>query len=334
MAKKQGLAVRSKIVSSIAVLAAFFGPFAYAPSFAQTSAPASTLSQALLKPSPSPADTIPIPPARGTLYRVTRDGNTAYLFGTIHIGLPSFYPLEPRVTEALAKASKLAVELDVRDSGAFQSALQKHGFYRDGETLSDHLSADTLAQLRKALPEYGMTPEQVVRMKPWLVANYLQALDLERHGYQRSEGIEFYLLSAAQAQTKPVFELESAELQLALFDGMPPQEQEQYLRESLRDLADGNALKKTKELIKAWSSADDKLYQNIVRESLNDKTLASEFTRRVLLDKRNPQMATKIEALLQQDKNVFVGIGLLHLLGEASVPALLQQRGYRVEKLY
>jgi uncharacterized protein YbaP (TraB family) len=55
---------------------------------------------------------------------------------------------------------------------------------------------------------------------------------------------------------------------------------------------------------------------------------------RTLLGKRNPEMAASIENIMKADRTAFVGVGLLHLLGEQGVPELLRQRGYQVEQIY
>lgn len=273
-------------------------------------------------------------PNRGTLYRVRHQGNTAYLFGTIHVGKPAFFPLEAEVTRALSLASKLVLEIDIRKSEPFQQALHKHGIYPVGETVANHLSPDTLAMLKLALQAAGIPFDDVRHMKPWLLANMLVGLDLERNGYQRSHGIEVFLLSLADKQTKDVRELESAEYQMSLFDSMSDVVQEQYLRETLAELGDGNALKKAQALIDAWANANGDAVEAFMRESLREKTTAGDFMQRVLLDKRNPEMASKIEELLREDETAFVGVGLLHMVGETGVPTLLRQRGYEVEKLY
>lgn len=273
-------------------------------------------------------------PNRGTLYRVRHQGNTTYLFGTIHVGKPAFFPLEDEVTRALSRASKLVLEIDIRKPEPFQRALHKHGLYPVGETVERHLSADTLMRLRQALQEFDIAFDDVRHMKPWLLANMLVGLDLERNGYQRSHGIEVFLLSLADKQAKDVHELESAEYQMSLFDSMPDAMQEQYLRENLAELGDGNALKKAQALIDAWANANGEAVEAFMRESLGEKSASSEFTHRVLLEKRNPEMASKIEALLRNEETTFVGVGLLHMVGETGVPTLLRQRGYEVEKLY
>lgn len=274
------------------------------------------------------------PPQRGTLYRVRHHGNTSWLFGTIHVGMPAFFPLEAQVTQALSRATKLVLEIDIRDSRPFKAALQKHGFYANEDTLERHLSADTLAQLRPALQRFDMPFEQVSRMKPWLLANMLTGLDLARNGYHYANGVEHFLLSFTGGAPKTVEELESAEYQMSLFDSMTDAVQEQYLREHLAELGDGDALKKAVALIDAWASADGNVLEQLWHESLQEKTASAEFTHRVLLGKRNPEMADKIEALLKNDESTFVGVGLLHLMGETGVPRLLRQRGYEVEKLY
>jgi len=280
------------------------------------------------------ADAQATAPRRGTLYRVSHQGNTSYLFGTIHVGKSAFYPLEAEVTHALSRAAKLVLEIDVRDSAPFQAALYKHGMYAHGDTVDRHLSADSLNHLRQALQNFNLRFDQVERMKPWLLANMLIGLALERHGYRRSQGIETFLLAQADKQAKAVGELESAEYQMALFDSMPDAMQEQYLRENLAELGDGQAIRKAQALIDAWAGANGEALEALLQESLQEKTVSSEFTRSVLLDRRNPEMASKIEALLKAGETTFVGVGLLHLVGETGVPGLLRQKGYEVEKLY
>ncbi|HEY0847673.1 MAG TPA: TraB/GumN family protein [Noviherbaspirillum sp.] len=273
-------------------------------------------------------------PQRGTLYRVRHQGSTTYLFGTIHVGKPAFFPLGPEVTGALSRASKLVLEIDIRNNAPFQTALQKHGIYPDDDTIDRHISAETLALLREALQRAGIDYARVRHMKPWLIANMLVGVDLEQRGYQRRHGTEVFLLSLADRETKAVQELETAEYQMSLFDSMSDRMQEQYLRENLAELRDGVAIRKAQALIDAWANANGDALEGLMRESLQERTISSEFMHRVLLDKRNPEMAGKIEDLLRNEETTFVGVGLMHMIGETSVPTLLRQRGYEVEKLY
>ena len=45
---------------------------------------------------------------RGALFKVSGHGHMMYLFGTIHMGLPEFFPLDESVTRALAASTTLA----------------------------------------------------------------------------------------------------------------------------------------------------------------------------------------------------------------------------------
>jgi uncharacterized protein len=272
------------------------------------------------------------PLGRGALYRVRHNRNTAWLFGTVHVGMPGFAPLGPEVYTALAQARRLVLELDVRNEAPLQVALERHGLYADGEHVAQHIAPATLARLDQTLAQRGMPLERVARMKPWLLANLLLSLDLDRHGYRRQHGAEYLLLAAAP--DKPVAELESALYQMSLFDAMAPPLQEAYLRETLDALDSGQALNKARALIHAWADADRATLEKLWEESLAERSAMAEFMHTVLLDARNPAMADKIEALLREEGGSFVGVGLLHLIGDNGLPALLKRRGYTVEKVY
>jgi hypothetical protein len=270
----------------------------------------------------------------GALYRVRYHGNTSYLFGTIHVGKREFYPLGTEVMQAFSKASRVAFEIDLQDTAEIQSSLQKHGMYNAGDSLKNHLTPDTLAQLEQALKKDGLTSESVMQMKPWMVADVLMMAELARSGYDPKQGIEEYLLKIAAQQKKKIGGLETADFQFSLFNRLTDEEQGQFLKEVLDDNSDGKTRKDADELADAWYRADANELARLAREELSEKTVTAEFTQHVLLDLRNPGMADKIEGMLKHDKVTFVGVGLLHLVGKGSVPELLRQRGYVVDRLY
>jgi hypothetical protein len=275
----------------------------------------------------------PIPP-RGTLYRVRYQGHTSYLFGTIHIGRPDFFPLEAQATQALSEAGTLALELDLRDAAAMQDAVQKYGMYAGDDTVDKHLSAAGLQRLQAALTQSHIPFERVARMKTWMVANLLLVAALEQQGYRTDLSTESYLSAAATEQGKSIVALESADFQLSLFDSLTEKQQEQYLIDNLKDMQSGEMRKNTQELVDAWASANQKAFNHLLAEAQKDHTTSGKFFIQVLLGKRNPALADKIEAMLKDQKASFVGIGLLHLIGANGVPQLLAKRGYAVTKLY
>lgn len=273
-------------------------------------------------------------PLRGTLYRIDHHGRSSYLFGTIHVGQAAFYPLEPQVMRALHTADRLVLELDIRNTAAFQQAIVKHGLYPDGQTIATHLPANDLASLKAGLQRVDIPFDNVARMKPWMIANLLIVQTMERNGFPADEGLERYFLTIAEKEGKTVQELESADYQFALFDHLTDKQQQDYLAETLHDLADGSELEQNVELFDAWSRADSAKMLALKQMMLTDESVTSRFIEEILLNQRNPGMTDQIEALLNSDRKIFVAIGTLHLIGAGSVPDLLQQRGYRVTKIY
>ncbi|MFC7298497.1 TraB/GumN family protein [Herminiimonas aquatilis] len=273
-------------------------------------------------------------PQRGVLYRASYRGNTCYLFGTVHVGQAAFYPLEPQVTRALSAADKLVLEVDIRDTAMLQQSVMRHGIYPEGQSITQHLSNASLEKLKQALQVAGTPFDNVARMKPWMVTNLLIAQAMARAGYPTEQGIELYLLAVAKKENKLVQQLETADYQLSLFNGLSDAQQEEYLLENLAQLADGSAIKKGLALITAWQHADNRALQAALQELQSEQSTSAKFLQRVLLDERNPNMANKIETLLKTDKKSFVAVGALHLIGDKGVPELLRQRGYKVQKLY
>lgn len=273
------------------------------------------------------------PRNKSALFKVSRAGEVAYLFGTVHIGNASLYPLAAEVGGALAAADELVLELDTRDEAAFQLALTRHARYPAGETIAGHVSADTLARLRAALHAEGIALSNVDQLKPWLLANYLMGLELQRSGLQRTLGNESFLLEQVKARGTVVTGLESADYQLALFDTMSGEEAERYLREALDQLADGRSLRAAKASIAAWRSGDPAALDAMMADAVDGGSVMAEFTRRMILGKRNPEMAQGIERIMKPGKTAFVGVGLLHLLGDDGLPKLLAQRGFTVERV-
>jgi uncharacterized protein YbaP (TraB family) len=271
---------------------------------------------------------------QGGLFRISDRGRVAYLFGTVHMGTAAFFPLPPEVSRALGEARRVVVELDTRSNDAFLRALARHGRYPAGDDLRRHLSPPVLAALTDALHAQGISVASMAGDKPWLVANLLLSMELERKGYRRDHGVEAALLAAAHRHGAAVTELESADYQLALFDTMNAARAEDYLKETLDGLRDGSAVRRAQAVVEAWAAGDTRALDGLLIDATAGDSVNADFTRRVLLGRRNPEMADGIARLMRQGSVTFVGVGVLHLLGANGLPQLLAQRGYLVERVY
>jgi uncharacterized protein YbaP (TraB family) len=270
-------------------------------------------------------------PPHGALYKITLPGHTLYLFGTMHVGRADFFPLEPKVMHALKHASVLALELDPSRTDAIQSALRRYGI----ATESDGSMPAALKTRRDALLQhYGIGSGAMATMQPWLQATTLVVAEFTANGYQPRYSVDDYLLAQFKKTGKPVRQLESAESQLALLGGLSRSDQIQFLDDTITELEDPAGAQEAIAMANLWRDADSPGLAALLKKLGDDGTFSSRFTLDVLLKQRNPHLADGLADLLRENRNSFAAIGVLHLVGPDNVPALLQQRGYRVEQIY
>lgn len=271
-------------------------------------------------------------PKRGALFKISRAEHTLFLFGTIHVGQPDFYPLEAQVTTALTEASAVALELDPLNAAPLQQAVQQYGLYPAGA--AQKLPPPLQRRLSALLNKYHVPADAVAQMKPWMVAIALTLNEFAARGYQSGLAVDAYLSGFAQAQKKPLVELETAQDQLALFGKLSRGDQIRFLEDTMTEIENSVEAKKIAQLASLWRNADVAGLDRLALELARDPTFSGKFFQRTMLDGRNPALANGIEKLLVSEKNAFAGIGILHLVGAGSVPALLRQRGYTVQRIY
>jgi uncharacterized protein YbaP (TraB family) len=268
---------------------------------------------------------------RGALFKVTGKGHTMYLFGTMHVGLPEFYPLEPRITQALAEAPTLALEIDPgRAPESIARAMREYGMAAPGAAMPPALKA----RLARALRQSGLDPAAMAPLKPWLVAMVLGVREFAALGYRPDLAVDAHLAAQAHAGKTRVIELESAEIQMALFSSLSDADQLRYLDESITLIESGKHRAEMRLVVAAWRNADQAALDAIAARLESDTTFSGRFMREVLLDGRNGAMADKLLLLLEREDKAVAAIGVAHLLGKRGVPALMRARGVAVERVY
>ncbi|NHZ82763.1 TraB/GumN family protein [Massilia sp. CCM 8695] len=272
---------------------------------------------------------------RGALFKISGSGHTMYLFGTMHVGLPAFYPLEPRIATAVKEASALALEVDLlQDPAKLGAAMQAHALLAPGKPGFQDRSPAFRKRVEQALKKAKIDPAAVARFKPWLVATTLTLAEYASEGYQAELAVDIKLAQMARASKVPVIELESISAQFAMFDRLGVEEQWTFLEESVDMMESGKQRAEMHQIVDAWATADKAGLDAVAAKVENDTSVSGKFMQKILLDERNGPLADKLAALLvKQDKSV-AAIGVLHLIGKNSVPALLRTRGLTVERVY
>lgn len=281
------------------------------------------------------AEAPPVTQNRGALFKVQDASHTLYLFGTIHVGAPDFYPLEPTVTQALQQAGALALEIDPgADPRAAMRAVLKYGMEAPGSKVPSDCRQTLAPRLAPLLQKYGIAPEAVVPMKPWMLASVLAISEFSTLGYRSDLAVDNYLSQQAKARKIPLVELESMEGQMALFGTMSPADQCRFLEDGVASIEDQEQSQEAREIADAWRNADAAAFDKLAAKAATDPSFAAQFVQKVLLDGRNPALADGIAKLLAREKSSLAAIGVLHLVGAKSVPDLLRQKGLKVERIY
>ena len=271
-------------------------------------------------------------PRRGLLYEVKSDTGTVYLFGTLHVGKPEFYPLNARTNEAFAASSILYLEVNLGETGLAQNATEL-ATYPPGTSLDRALSPTVMAKVDAALERYRIPRDAAVRMKPWMLGQTLLLMEASRRGYDPALASEIHLLGLAVAQHKEVRGLETLAQQFAIFEKMPDAAQQKFLEDIVDEINGPRMGKNLDALVDAWARGDGAALET---ELARERTEATAYERDVLprlIDDRNVTMADAIAALARERRTVFVAVGALHLVGPEGIVALLRSRGFAVSAL-
>jgi uncharacterized protein YbaP (TraB family) len=265
---------------------------------------------------------------RGFLWRATKDGRTSYLYGTIHVGRADWLFPGPEVMGAVKASETIALELDVLDPALVQR-LQEGTARKPGQAVPDGLDRRLRAQLKAAcLPE-----DLLKETAPVMVATTLTVMAARRDGLDPAYAVDAVYAGLGRGLGKPVRSLETPELQLGLLLGGTAAESEAAIDSALDELESGTAAPALSRIAQVWAAGrlgELEAYEKWCEclETEDDRILW-----RRLLDDRNPGLAKGIDEIHASGKAVFAAVGSLHMIGRLGLPALLAERGYKVERV-
>jgi len=271
-------------------------------------------------------------PRRGLLYEIRTVGNTVYLFGTLHVGKPEFYPLSREVNRALADSQRLYLEVNLTDTTTVNAETVAMAMYGDGITLDQKLPAALMEKVSARLARHRFPQQVALKMKPWMLAHTILLLEAKRRGYDPELASEFHLLGYAGAAHKEIRGLESLSEQFAVFDRMSQVQQQAFLEQTLSELDDARFEARLKALFDAWANADARALEDELQyEKTQDSVFATILLPR-LIDERNRAMADRIADIARSGPKSFVAVGALHLGGKEGIVELLRRRGFAVRQ--
>jgi uncharacterized protein YbaP (TraB family) len=285
--------------------------------------------------SPDPAGKAPpVQPAaaREFIWEVTSLTNKVYLYGTVHAGKASFYPLPDSVEKAFADSKVLAVEADITDAEAMRKGSATMT-YTPPDGLSKHLPAPLRERLRRQLQRFGMPEAQVEPVKPFFAASLLVFNEWFGQGYTPNYGVDLHLIARAKKAKMPLVELEGAQAQSDLMSGLSEKEGLQALEGAVTALESGLTRDQITGVVNAWQAGDAALLLEVTR-AYNETVPGAKDLEEKFIWSRHEAMANKIEGFLLTGRDrVFVAVGALHLAGPRGLVEILKSRGHTVRQL-
>jgi uncharacterized protein YbaP (TraB family) len=267
------------------------------------------------------------------IWRVHSAKTDITLFGSVHLLSADTTWLTPALAHDLADADAIWFEIPIDAAGqaqAGQLALQR-GLLPADQTLSATVGPTTWAKVERTAQAVHLPPQTLQRLKPWLAELTLSVLDFQGQGARADLGVEQQLAKAAPpAARREAFETVAE--QIGFFADAPMTEQIESLNETLDEI--DHDPDEFRRLAADWARGD---VHAIEVEALGPmRREAPDVYKRLLVD-RNKRFVQRIEALLKGDgggqtaAHTLVVVGVGHLVGPDSVPALLRRDGYRVD---
>jgi len=195
----------------------------------------------------------------------------------------------------------------------------------DGVTLRSQLPAAEQTRLSRIAAQCGVSVDRLDRLKPWLAEVTLSLAAYRQSGALQEDGVERSLsASAPPGLARRAFE--TPQEQIGYLSGAPLPDQIASLEETLGELEEGTA--SYQRLVSAWMAGDVGAIQT---EAVNPLKKEAPGVYRTLVVNRNRRWIAAIDARLRQPGLSVMVVGVGHLVGPDSVPALLRAQGLTVE---
>ncbi|MGN6524831.1 MAG: TraB/GumN family protein [Burkholderiaceae bacterium] len=266
---------------------------------------------------------------RGLLWKVTKDGRSSWLYGTIHVAKPAWLRPGPRVEGAIEAADTMGVELDVTDPDIVARLTRALARGPRTPVLPPVLEARLDAQARAEC----LDPASLAGLRPEMRAVTIALLGGRRFGLDPAFAVDAVLATIGHRLGKAVRSIETPESQAALLVSDDPAETARSVGEVLDEMAHADYAAQLPRLAGDWERGDfaDLSAYATWCGCLETPDQRADFAR--MVDDRNLAMADWIARRHAEGHRVFAAVGSLHMVGEVGLPALLRARGFEVQRV-
>ncbi len=256
-------------------------------------------------------------------------GAELVLFGSVHLLSDDVRWYTPALAAEIARADTVLFEIpmDPAAQASAQGEALAHGRLPPGGSLSALLSPKGRERLKTVAAATGLPVQALDAMQPWLAEALVSVAYFVKAGARTDLGVEQTIEHAAPAAARRGA-LESVADQISALSGATQADQVASLEETLKDIRDEP--QSFHRLVSEWARGD---VRGLVKEELEPMRRDSPSVYKRLVVDRNRRWTGELEARLKSGAlgRTLVVVGVGHLVGPESVPALLRRDGVRVE---
>jgi uncharacterized protein YbaP (TraB family) len=265
--------------------------------------------------------------AEPALWLVTDGPRTVWLFGSVHLLPKGGFSVGGALAEALADADRVCMEIDsdAEDEATAASVTLARAVDPGGRDLFELLGSDA-DRVRGAAEDAGIPLEALAMFEPWFAGLTVSVMALQARGYDVEHGVEQIIQAEARAAGKTGCGLETLDGQLGMLDGLPAELQAEILLQAIDEASEIDTL--IEPMLAAWRAGDERGLERSLGEDFEGYPELAD----VLIYRRNARWANEVAAMLDGDEDVLLVVGAMHLVGDRGLPALLDDRGFRVER--
>lgn len=262
------------------------------------------------------------------VYKVTKDNDTVYIGGTIHILSATDYPLQPEFDEAYGAADEVYFEtnMGILEDPSFQMQIVPYLTYQDGRNLKTGLKPETFERLDTYMASKGLPIQQFLPLNPTGVMLTLTVMENQVQGFT-AQGVDAFFFKKSTADSKTIGWFESPEEQLEVIGSFSNEDPDGMIDYMLEELARGREVIAT--LHDSWRVGD----MEKLAETGLDSFEGYEGLYNSLIKNRNDAWMKQIEPMFGDEGTELILVGALHLPGPDGLLTQLEKKGYTVEKL-
>lgn len=270
-------------------------------------------------------DALWVRPSHALLWKVERTGlKPSYIYATLHAEDPRATDVSPIVLQAFQEADTYIME-SVPDPDTAQSLIQSMFLPAQQNlraVIGDELFQESAALLQRA----GLSVHVTERLRPWAVIVALNTPKPQNGGF-----LDVLLYAAALNQGKTVHGLETVREQLGPFQNMTMEDQIEILRAAIQSYPE--LVRRSEDVVQQYWARNLPAIEKLTRAFPTSEPRFVQLFKDTLIDGRNYRLVQRLMPRIEE-QSAFIAIGAEHLVGDAGVLRLLEQRGYRVSPVY